>query len=483
MLCLSIDIGTTHWKAAIVYADGRMGRVLRVASPIRRNDAQHWYEPAELLPALTTLFSALSVPLKRRIGCIALTGMAEAGLLLDADTAQPLSNIFPWYDQRSLPYFETLRQDPLFEHRHNTTGLPNSYKYGIYKLLCALEQSAASPATVRWLGIVEYVAFLLTGVYSAEQTFAARTYAYDILNGQWDAAFLAHAGLPGTVFPPVRPSGAYVGDILAHTAQAIGVAPNIPVLLCGHDHLCAAYGAGAAQPGQCFASMGTAQVLIANRATKTLSEADAQSGLSFGPALDDEGLTVLGSVQSAGGSINLLRTLLYRDAGYRAMLRDVQCVPDIPSGLLYYPYLAGSGAPHLDPTARGAVVGLSTDTTRGRIVLAAYEGIAMECKFILENPAMGQAEALTACGGLTAHPRYLQILADVLGLPVSISGQAEGSLYGAARLALSRLGDDLPIPALKATYVPRLQRTMDYASIYSEQYLPRMPLTSALPTT
>ncbi len=460
MPVLALDLGTTSWKAGIVDGSDAMPHVARIPTPSLE-------DAGAMLPSLKALLLQLPEDARMAVTRVALTGMAEAGLLLDAKTLLPRSPLLMWHDRRTEAIFAAHRDDPQFADRRAITGLPNSYKYGVYKMLYLLEAAGLSPCETRWLGAVEYAVFLLTGACAAEPTLAARTYAYDILQDCWDEAFLDYAGLAITMLPPLVPSGAPVGEITALMAREIGLPQRIPVHLCGHDHLCAAYGVGAALPGRLFGSLGTAQVLLATRAEKRLDEADTVSGLSFGPTVTGEGLHVLGSIQSAGGSVSLLNRLLYGGDGYGGMLDDAAQMPYGPSGLLYFPYLSGSGAPHLDAAMRGGFLGLSAGTSRGQLALAVYEGIAMESRLILETPAMGHAEALTVSGGLTAHPRFLQAMADVLRLPVTVAGTEEAALLGAARLV-----SPLPEPDSAAIHHPCTETSEKYDTLYRGGYLP-----------
>jgi xylulokinase len=139
---------------------------------------------------------------------------------------------------------------------------------------------------------------------------------------------------------------------------------------------------------------------------------------------------------------------------------------------VYFPYLAGSGAPHMNSFARGGFLGISTDTTREQMLLALYEGIAFESKLILESFGLGSVHEMTACGGLSAHRKLMQIMADVLCLPIRVLEAEECTLYGAASLAFLDAGVTLPRPAEKDVFVPRPEKSVAYDSVYRKSYLP-----------
>lgn len=477
MSVLAFDVGTTHWKAGIMDELGRSLAVQRIPAPASRDDTGGCvYLPTDMKSSFFSLIKALPPDLLADVSQIALAGMAEAGLIIDRFNGESLSTILPWFDMRSLPLFEAKQFDPLFKDRYAVTGLPNSCKYSIYKLLALLEKTGAPPERLLWLGVVEYAAWLLTAKAATEPTLAARTYAYDLAAGGWDIPFLEALGLPRTIFPAIMPSGTPMGQVRDDIAAELGLPHGIPVCICGHDHVCAAYGVQALAQGRLFCSMGTAQVLLAQRQANVIGEKEQSSGLSYGPALNAGSQTVLGSIQSSGGSVTMLNALLYEEDGYSAMLSHAQQMPSEPSGLIYFPYLMGSGAPHFNRHARGGFLGLSPGTTKLQLLQSVYEGIAFESRLILDAFRLDTVEELYVCGGLCAHGRLLQILSDVLRLTVRVPDVGEGTLLGAARLAYESAGVRLPKPSDKQVFAPRPFVSNAYEDIYRNQYLPLQEL-------
>lgn len=474
-MLLAMDLGTTNWKAAVFQMDGTLRAVHRIPSPVLMEEGVPCFDPLTLRARLEELVQAIPAPLLHQVRAAALTGMAEAGLLLHRKTGRPLSSVWPWHDPRALPLYQRVRDHPLFSGRGQKTGLPNSPKYGIYKLLTLLDRTKLPPGQARWLGLVAYAGFLLTGEMAEEETLAARSYAYDIAKRDWDVDFLLALGLDGGVFPPLIPSGSPMGLMKTEFA---GLAPGVPVCLCGHDHVCAAHALNALEKGDVFLSMGTAQVILGTK--DQFSFRDAQSGLSYGPSPAGAPYTCLGSIQSAGGSVNYWKELMYPGGDFQELIREAQAAP-APAGLVYFPYLSGSGAPHLNPQAKGALLGLSSDTPRGTIAAAVYEGIAMETRYVLESMGLGAA-GFAAMGGLTRHHRLMQVLSDVTGLEAGVPELDEGTLYGAARLAAQRALGETGFPPLRPArrYSPDARLHKVYDAIYSKRYLPLLPIAAAL---
>jgi gluconokinase len=160
-----------------------------------------------------------------------------------------------------------------------------------------------------------------------------------------------------------------------------------------------------------------------------------------------------GGALSDGGNLHawLVRTL----AGYDGTgLADRE--PGA-HGLVFEPYLGGERSLGWNARRRGAIHGLSFATTPLDIAQAALEGVSYLLADVLD--AIGGLDSVVATGGgLLANPDWLQVLADVLGRPLEVSGVAEGSARGAAVVAFERLGLALPPPPVARTIEPRLER-------------------------
>jgi xylulokinase len=97
----------------------------------------------------------------------------------------------------------------------------------------------------------------------------------------------------------------------------------------------------------------------------------------------------------------------------------------------------GERTPHLDPEARGALIGLTASHGQAHIVRAILEGVAFSLKDTLTIFAeIGvPARAIRLGGGGARSHLWRQIQADVYGQPVEIVAAEEGAAYGAALLA------------------------------------------------
>jgi gluconokinase len=150
---------------------------------------------------------------------------------------------------------------------------------------------------------------------------------------------------------------------------------------------------------------------------------------------------------------------------------DAAVLADRPAGahgLTFLPFLGGERSLGWDPARRGTIAGLSFDTTTDDIVQAALEGVCYGFAEIAD--AMAQIDSFVVTGrALLANPGWVQILADVLGRTLEVSGVAEGSARGAAVLELERLG--LPVPEAPISHLvePRPDRHEIHLQARAEQ--------------
>ena len=120
--------------------------------------------------------------------------------------------------------------------------------------------------------------------------------------------------------------------------------------------------------------------------------------------------------------------------------RIAGAVPDA-GGVVLVPALAGLAAPRWAADARGAILGAHLGTTAGHLVRALVDGIAgqvVDLAAAVAGDLGGPLTALRVDGGLTRSRVLMQTQADLLQLPVEVSGCPDATALGAA--ALARVG-------------------------------------------
>jgi xylulokinase len=196
---------------------------------------------------------------------------------------------------------------------------------------------------------------------------------------------------------------------------------------------------GIVRPGAVSATIGTSGVIFAATSNPVL---EPQGRIhTFCHAIPGR-WHVMGVTQGAGLSLRWFRDQFGagREDGrdpYARLMSEAERTPPGADGLYWTPYLMGERTPHLDPQARGALVGLTAQHTRAHVVRAILEGVAFSLRdtLTLFNEIGVPTNSIRLSGGGARAPLWRQIQADVYGMPVELIEADEGAAYGAALLA------------------------------------------------
>lgn len=438
-MILAVDIGTTHCKAGLFALDGTALKIASRPMAVRRAASGEAYFDSEALWTTASAVMREAADSARSIAAIGIASMAETGLLLDRRIGAPRSPFLPWFDTTAEPQAGQIRRqsDPL--ERYLKTGRRASFKCSLAKVLWLRQRDESIIDGAIWLSTADYIAYRLTGQFGTDPSLAAFTFAYRMDRRTWDSDWLSEWDLNPELFPPVHPSGTAVGGVRSDVATSLGLTAGIPVAVCGHDHAAAAFAMNVTSPGRVLDSMGTAETLAGSLPERPLTEEDYRSGLIYSPHVAHGRLYWVGGLSASGGSVEWLRTILgTQPLSYVEIESLLASASPEPTGILYFPYLLGSGSPHPDPLVRGALVGLSTSHGRADLLKAVLEGTAFEVELIRQTGerVTGQPiPVLTAVGGGTRNRAWLQIKADVSDCWIEASAEPEATLLGAALVA------------------------------------------------
>lgn len=468
---IALDVGTTHVKAALFDETGRVLRMEKFPTPLSETAEGSVYRAEELWGAVRSQVEKLCGASPEKPLGIAVSGMAEAGLVVGKTAGEARTEILPWFDTRTRALAErTTREEA--DAAFRTTGLRNSFKYGIYKYLWLLREKGFKKEDTVWLSVCDYIAFRLTGKFVTDPTFAARTYVYNVLKKKWDGERIRRFGLSAANFPEVVPSG-----------KSFGTYRGIPVAVAGHDHVCAAFGLLFRRRNGLCDSAGTSETYVGILPESACAPGfPAESGLLYGPFVDG-GYFYMANVPSSGHSVEWFRKKLQlREVSYEEIDSRLSELGREPSGILYFPYLTGMGSPWYRADIRGVLAGLTENRDGFQILKGITEGIQYQAKWllsILEGVHGVRADSLVCAGGSVRNRAMMQIKADVLNRRVEIPAAAEATLCGAAALfLLKNAGRDRAERFLanaartEKTYRADEAVQKKYERIFREEYLP-----------
>ncbi len=288
----------------------------------------------------------------------------------------------------------------------------------------------------------DFITWRLTGRRAASLNNAAIRWHYRADAGGWPDSLLDALALgalrakwPQEVLAP----GTVIGRLTARAAGHLGLAETVQVVQGGADALIGMIGLAVARPGQLALITGSSHLQFAVGA-----KAAHVPGLwgSYADAVYP-GRTILeGGQTSTGSIIAWLRRLTGDALDLDALNLEAARLAPGADGLLVLDHFQGNRTPYTDPLSRGAITGLSLHHTAAHVFRAVLEGIGFGTRAIIDRmteAGCGAAE-ITAGGGATRSPLWLQIHADTSGLPVVVPEVAEAPSLGAAVLAAHGAG-------------------------------------------
>ena len=373
------------------------------------------------------------------IAAIGITNQRETTLVWERRTGRPIHNAIVWQDRRTSDACKRLKADGLERLFRERTGLLLDPYFSGTKLAWILDNVADARTRGEngelLFGTVDsWLLWNLTAGarHLTDMSNASRTLLLNIHTGAWDGELLELLRIPVAMLPEVSPSSTVYGE----TAPGI-FDRQIPIGGMAGDQQAALFGQGCIRPGMvkntygtgCFMLMHTGEqpVVSANRLLTTVAwqiEARTEYALE-------------GSVFVAGAAIQWLRDGL-GIIGSSAEVELLAASVVDSNGVYLVPAFSGLGAPHWDPYARGALVGITAGTTAAHIARATLESIAFQVADLLkamEGDSGIPLPELRVDGGATVNNLLMQFQADLLRVPVLRSRISETTALGAAFLA------------------------------------------------
>jgi gluconokinase len=422
---LAVDVGTSSARARVFDADAEEGE------PARRRYAGQ-IDPARIVALVREIVDEATAD--EHYEAVGGSCFGHSLLPLDA-RGRPLTEILGWRDTRSADAADHLarRLDPQAVHARTGCHIHPSYWPAKLAWLAA-DKPEVWRETRRFVSFCDLLyAELLGRPVPASTSMASATGLFDLHARAWDQELLETLGVDGDQLPEISDEA---------------VDGWYPALL---DGACSNLGAGCITPERAALMVGT------SGAFRTVHETEhplARPGL-FIHWLDDRRVVEGGSLSDGGSLVRWLGETL-KDADGALADRD----PDT-HGLTFLALLGGERSPGWHQHAKGAVHGLTFRTTPLDLRQAALEGVAFTFAAVAE--LMPEVEDVVATGGaLLRDGDWLQIMADALGRPVTVSAVMEASLRGAAVVALERLGESPPPGTVGRVVEPRLDRADAY---------------------
>jgi len=484
---LGIDVGTGGTRALLMDGSGAVvasgtEEHQPFASPYpgwAEQDPRDWWRACGVAVKKALQKSSIRA---EEIACVGFSGQMHGAVLLDS-AGEVVRPALIWCDQRTEKQSRDLSEKFGADRLIQLTCNPPLTNFTLTKILWVRENEPQLWARVRHIMLPkDYVRFRLTGDRAIDQADASGTLLLEVARRAWSAEVLSGTGIEKSFLPTLYESPEVCGKLNAEGAAATGLKIATPVVAGAGDQAAGAVGMGIVRAGVVSATIGTSGVVFAATDRPALDPrgrlhtfchaipgrwhvmgVTQAAGLSlrwfrdtFGVArsLADDGRERTASVVPLGtGNSAVLtpevdsgvsgtgrgthaRQTSVRDP-YEFLSEEAATAAPGADGLLWAPYLMGERTPHLDPNARGALVGITPSHRRAHILRAILEGVAFSLKdsFSIFEEMKVPVTQIRLGGGGARSPLWRQIQADVYAHEVELVAAEEGAAYGAAILA------------------------------------------------
>jgi len=442
---ISIDLGTTGNR---VYCFGEKGQPISSAYSeftqhfpkagwVEHDAEEIWNSVARLIPEAIEE-GGLEETNALAIG---ITNQRETTVLWDKTTGKPVYNAIVWQCRRTTDICNELKEKGLEETFRAKTGLVMDAYFSGTKIKWIFDNVPAARKLAQegklLFGTIDtWILWKLTGgkSHKTDYTNASRTLIFDIKKKKWSKELTKILDIPESILPEVTDSAANFGKTLGIE----GLPDGVIIGGIAGDQQAAMVGQNCVYPGTLKNTYGTGCFMLVNIGNDfTISK----NGLLTTLACDNHGKPVYaleGSVFIGGAVIQWLRDYMkffHRSSESEGMATSLFTKED---EVVLVPAFVGLGAPHWKMDARGAIFGITRDTTREQIVRAALKSIALQSMDVIEAMQQDTDKNITELrvdGGATKNNFLMQFQSDILGIPVLLPKITESTALGAAYLA------------------------------------------------
>ena len=440
---MALDAGTTSNRCILFNEKGEM------CSVAQKEFTQYFPKPGwvehDAIEIWLTQYAVAAEALAKLnaaaadIAAIGITNQRETTIVWDKNTGEPVYHAIVWQDRRTAEYCDSLVAKGLKESFRAKTGLVIDPYFSGTKIRWILEnvegaRERAEKGELLFGTVETWLIWKLTGgkVHVTDYSNASRTMLYNIIDLKWDEEILKELNIPACMLPEVRPSSCVYGET---TEDLFG--GSIPISGAAGDQQSALFGQTCFNPGEAKNTYGTGCFMLMNTGEKPVfSKNGLVTTIAWG--LDGKVEYALeGSIFVAGSAIQWLRD----------QLRLVDSAPDSEyfakkvkdtNGCYVVPAFTGLGAPHWDPYARGAILGLTRGVNKYHVIRATLDSLCYQVNDVLQAMKADsgiELAALKVDGGASANDLLMQIQSDIIQAPVHRPVCVETTAMGAAYLA------------------------------------------------
>jgi xylulokinase len=448
---IAYDLGTGGAKASLYDVEGTcMASTFVSYETLYPDSGWHEQRPSDWWDAIVTstreLLSGKGVR-AADVDCLAISGQSLAMIPVDHKGDALRESIPIWSDTRPAAQTASFFSKADRTRWYMTTG--NGFPaecYTVFKMMWLRDnEPEVFSRTHLVLGSKDYINLRLTGNALTDYSYASGSGVYDLLGWKYDPELIRASGLSETLFPRIVPSTTIVGTLTGQAARDLGLSPQVKVACGGVDNSCMALGARNTAEGRVYTSLGSSS-WIAVSSSKPVLDPKARPYVftHVVPGLYTSAVSIFAGGSSFRwirdavlGGEDTLRGATGRDA-YVYMNELAATSPVGAHRLLFNPSLAGGSSQEPSPHIRGSFAGIDLRHTRGDLVRAGMEGIALNLGAVLDvlRHFVPLASQMLMVGGGSKSELWRQIFADVYRMDcVKTNVDQDAGSLGAAAVA------------------------------------------------
>ena len=380
-----------------------------------------------------------------QIRAVGITNQRETTVVWDKVTGKPIYNAIVWQDRRTSDQCQNLKDLGHESLVNEKTGLLLDPYFCATKIAWILDnvsgaRQKANEGQLLFGTIDCFLMWRLSNqqIHSTDATNACRTMLYNIHDGCWDEDLLKLFDIPSSMLPKVCDNAADFGKV---DESIFG--SEIPITASIGDQPSALVGQACFQPGMVKSTYGTGCFVLINTGYEPVK---SNNKLLTTLAFQVNGKTCYaleGSIFVAGAAVQWLRDgLKFIESAQESESLAMQA--DDSQDVYLVPAFVGLGAPYWDPDCRGALFGMTRNTGPAEITKATLESVCYQTSDLLSAIAKdlgeGKLSAIRVDGGMAASNWTMQMLSDLVELPVDRPKNLETTALGAAYLAGMQIG-------------------------------------------
>ena len=435
---LVLDAGTTSTRAMVFAGDGTMEAVAQ-AELTQHYPRPGWVEhdAGEIWDKTLKCAREVIGQDAARIAAIGITNQRETVVAWDRNSGEPLARAIVWQDRRTADFCATMKADGHEVMVQKRTGLLLDPYFSGTKMRWMLDhdaavQAAAQNGSLAFGTIESWLVYKLSGgAHISDASNASRSLLLSLDGAQFDGDLCELFGVPPAALPEVVDTHGKLADC---DSQWLGAA--VPICGLAGDQQSATMGQGCLSFGETKATYGTGAFVLTNKGREIPHSDNRLLGTVLYQENGERTYAIEGACFVAGSLIQYLRdqlNLIGSAAETEELARSIADSGEV----VIVPALAGLGAPHWLPDARGVISGLSFASGRAQIARAALEAMAHQTHDLASAFAADGAPwtHLRIDGGMSANDWMAQDLADILEIEVERPDFIETTALGAAILA------------------------------------------------